>query len=286
MSQKRLNIYHYNDYRLYLRDYFAEQKRVNPAFTNRSFAQKAGFGAHSFCIYLINGKRNLSSEGAAKLCSAMGLDKKESDFFMLLVRFCQCTTTEGRDQLFRQLNLLRRTSTFYKLKKEHYAYFDEWYIPAVREVAVHGDWHGDYDRLGSLLVPAITAVQARRAVAVLERIGLIRKNEDGSWSQVSEAVVADDLPPHLVKKARNAYLRLALDASENLGPDVRNISCATVALGKESYEKVSRLLDTLHEQVVALAAQDRTPQKVYQMNLQLFPLSGTIRKETPGGADA
>lgn len=276
-----LNIYHYNDYREYLRDYFIMKKEFDITFTHRSFAQMAGFGSHSFCRYLITGKRNLSPDGAAKLCTAFGFSKKESEFFMLLVEFNQSFSVEKRDELFRQLNLLRRNSTFYKLNKQQYEYFDKWYYPAVREIVVHGDWQGDFATLGSMLNPPITAAEANRAIKVLAEMGLINHNDDGSWSQSSDAVVAENLPSHLVKKARAEFFRLAIDASENTSPENRTLSCATVALSTDAYAKVVRMLDTLHEQVVALASQGGTPEKVYQMNLQLFPLS-TRLKEQPG----
>jgi uncharacterized protein (TIGR02147 family) len=279
-----LNIYHFNDYREYLRDYFALQKQTDPSFTLRSFAKKAGFGAHSFCGYLISGKRNLSPDGARKLGVALGFNKKESDFFELLVAFNQSWAVEQRDELFRRLNLLRRNSTFYKLNKQHYAYFDEWYYPAMRELVVHGDWRGDYARLGAMLDPPITAGAARRTVNALAAMRLIRCDAKGAWSQTSEVVIAEKLPQHLVKKARAEYFKLAIAASENIGPESRTLSCATVALSKEAYDKVARMLDTLHEQVVALASQGGIPDKIYQMNLQLFPLSASLRN-TSGGCD-
>jgi uncharacterized protein (TIGR02147 family) len=200
----------------------------------------------------------------------------------LLVAFNQSWAVEQRDGLFRRLNLLRRNSTFYKLNRQQYAYFDQWYYPAMRELVVFGDWRGDYARLGAMLDPPITSGAARRAVKALAAMGLIRRGAKGAWSQTSEAVIAEKLPPHLVKKARAEYFRLAIAASENIGPENRTLSCATVALSKEAYDKVARILDTLHEQVVALASQGGTPDKIYQMNLQLFPLSTSL-KNTPGG---
>jgi uncharacterized protein (TIGR02147 family) len=278
---KNMNIYHYNDYREYLRDFFAFKKQTDSTFTHRSFAQKAGFSSHSFCRYLITGKRNLSPDGAAKLCTAFEFSKKESEFFMLLVEFNQSFSVEKRDELFRLLNLLRRNSTFYKINKQQYDYFDKWYYPAVREIVVYSDWRGDFAKLGSMLNPPISAAEASRAVKSLTEMGLIYCNADGNWLQNSDAVVAENLPSHLVKKARAEYFKLAIEASENIGPENRTLSCATVALSSDAYAKVVRMLDTLHEQVVALASQGGTPDKVYQMNLQLFPLSAPL-KESAG----
>jgi uncharacterized protein (TIGR02147 family) len=284
VQKKRPNIYEYNDYRVYLSDYFVWCKASDPHFTQRTFAAKAGFGAHSFCNYLINGKRNLSDQSCGSLCAAIGFTEKETDFFSLLVQYNQSFATSERDVLFGKLNALRRNTTFYRLNKKHFSYLDQWFHPALRELVVLSDWENDFAKLGNMLVPPITSSQARRGVRVLESLGLINKDSNGSWSQSSNAVLIKDFPPHLVKKARNTYIRMALDASENLNATSRNISCATVALSKESYKKVSDMLDAVHDYVVSLSTQKDTAEKVYQFNFQLFPASEKIA-ELRGGND-
>jgi uncharacterized protein (TIGR02147 family) len=285
MPGKPLNIYEYNDYRVFLRDYFAWCKANDDTFTQRGFAARAGFSAHSFCNYLVNGERNLTRESCKQLCAALALSGKETDFFSLLVQYNQSTATDERDILFTRLNALRRNTTFYRLNKKHFAYLDQWFHPALRELVVLSNWGGDFARLGKMLVPSITPGQARRGVKVLQSMGLIRKNTDASWSQSSDAVVVKDFPSHLVKKARNTYIRMAMDASENLDAKTRNISCATVTLSKESYKKVSDMLDAVHDYVVSLSTKKEKAEKVYQLNFQLFPTSKDIH-ENQGGDDA
>ena len=285
MPAKSPNIYEYNDYRVFLRDYFAWSKANDAHFTQRAFAAKAGFSAHSFCNNLIKGTRNLTPKSCAHLCEALALSAKETEFFSLLVQYNQSITTDKRDALFGRLNALRRNTTFYRLNKKHFAYLDQWFHPALRELVVLSNWGNDFAKLGKMLDPPITPGQARRGVRVLQSIGLIHKNADGSWSQSSDAVVVKDFPPHLVKKARNTYIRMAADASENLDAETRNISCATVALSKESYKKVSDMLDAIHDYVVSLSTRKDKAEKVYQLNFQLFPTSKDIQ-ERQGGNNA
>ena len=53
-------IFEYDDYRIFLKDFFNAKKQEKPSFSQRYFAKKVGFNAHNFCTLVIEGKRNLS----------------------------------------------------------------------------------------------------------------------------------------------------------------------------------------------------------------------------------
>ncbi len=268
-----LNIYLYNDYRTFLKDYFENEKKRSRAFSLRYFARKAGFSSHSFCGFLIRGERNLSSESAERVAKAMSLKGKSADFFKLLVTFNQAKTTDEKERLFREINYLRRNSSFYKLNQNQFAYFQEWFYPVIRELAVYVDWKEDFGLLGKMCEPQISASDAKKAVTALLEMNLIVKHEDGSYSQTSRAVTGENLPLHLVKAARKQYIQMAIDASERMGPGERNISAAIVGLSEEKFKEASEMIDAVRERIVAMAAEDQSVDKVFQLNFQLFPLS-------------
>lgn len=278
-TKKKINIYEYNNYRVLLRDWYNELKSQDRKLTQRKFASFVGFQAHSYLRYVIIGQRNLSEESVAKLTTAMELTGKSAEYFRLLVSFDQASSTEEKELYFVELNKIRRNTQFYKINKNQYSYFEQWYYPVIRELAVFSSWNGDYETLARLVKPEISATEAKRAVKTLIDIGLLQVDESGKYTQTSNTLSADDLPTHLIKKARNSYIKLALNASEELPPDKRNISCATVALGKKEFQEASALLDWVREKIVSLAEQNGSDlEKVYQLNIQLFPLSDSIDK--------
>lgn len=274
-----MNIYSYNDYRLFMRDYFESERKRNKAFSTRYFAARAGFSSHSFCGFLIRGERNLSLESVDKVARALSLKGKQADFFRLLVAYTQARTTAEKERLFKEINILRRNTSFYKLNQNQYAYFEQWYYPILRELAVFADWHGDYEHLARLCVPSISAVEAKKAVSTLCEMNLLVQNQDGTFSQTSEAVTGESLPGHLVKAARKKHIELALNASENMRPAERNLSAAIVGLSAAKFSEASQLIDSLRERIVAMAAEDQDADKIYQINFQLFPVSDAFRKQ-------
>jgi uncharacterized protein (TIGR02147 family) len=71
------NIFAYFNYRDFLRDYYIEQKSINPAISYRYLALKAGFKTKSFIPHVIEGKKNLSKDSIYKLAMALKLEKKD-----------------------------------------------------------------------------------------------------------------------------------------------------------------------------------------------------------------
>lgn len=283
--QTVLNIYLYNDYRLFLKDYFEREKKRSKAFSMRYFARRAGFSSHSFCGFLIRGERNLSLDAAERVAAAMSLKGKSAEFFKLLVRFNQAKTSAEKEQLFKEVNLLRRNTTFYKLNQNQYTYFEEWYFPVIREIAAFADWKEDYAVLGKLCEPQVSAAEARSAVASLVEMKLLKRNGDGTFSQTSRAVTGENLPMHLAKSARRRYIEMAIDASEKMKPCERNISAATIGLSEEKFREASEMIDAVRERIVAMAAEDQKADKIFQLNFQLFPLSRRLGKRSSSGID-
>lgn len=68
-------------------------------------------------------------------------------------------------------------------------------------------------------------------------------------------------------------LRLAEKALEDLPGEARDISCVTVSLSREAAEMIRWELAELRKKILSLAVADPSPERVYQCNMQLFPLS-------------
>jgi uncharacterized protein (TIGR02147 family) len=292
VPKRTINIYAYEDYRAFLAEFVDTQRRRDPQFSLRAFASRAGFGSHSYLPALIAGERSLTPESAERLIPALGLNEREADYFRALVKYTQTEAVDEKQRSFQRMNAIRRNVRFYKLRKDHYAYLDEWYYPVIRELAVMAPWDCDYGRLAALCDPPITTAQARKAVDALLSMGLIEPVE-GGFRQTHAAVTVEGWPAHLVRKARSAYIQLAVRASDTRGPHERHISGATVALDRRTYRRVSRLLDAVYETVLRTAAKLPRAERVYQLNLQLFPLSksltenaGEVRESEEGGHDA
>ena len=102
-SRAMADIYHYLDYRTYLRDAYLDLKRSRPSgFTHRRIGQKGGFDPGLFSK-VIQGQRNISAKLLPGFCRAFGLEGDEARYFHCLVRFTQADSEAERRELEREL---------------------------------------------------------------------------------------------------------------------------------------------------------------------------------------
>src|SRR4051812_7931179 len=268
-------LFEYDNYRTFLEDYYAFMKKKKAAFTLKYFAKKAGLNSASFCMYIIDGRRNLSYRTIPKFIRALELKGKRAEYFENLVLMNQSDTLEDKERYSNALNKLRKTTKYFSLKKRQHAYFEEWFYPVIRELAAFADWNGDYAKLGKRVRPAITPDKAKKAVDLLLEIGLLHKTEDGRFLQVDVAIDAEGLPQYLIKKARRDFLMKGIEASENISPQERHISCSTVALSLENFQRASQMIGEFHKELAEMSEADQglSTNIVFQVNLEAFPLS-------------
>ena len=102
-------LFDYDNYRILLKDYFEEQRELKSFFSHRYFAQRAGFGSHSFCAYIMDGKRNLSHTSIPKMVKGLGLKGKKAEYFTTLVNYNQSRNEKDRDVYYKALQRLRKS---------------------------------------------------------------------------------------------------------------------------------------------------------------------------------
>ena len=103
----RMNIYEYDDFRLYLKDRYQEKCANDPTYSYRKFAVEATFTNPGFLNDIIKGRRKLSNEAIEKMIKVFHLSEIEAEFFRLLVAYRQTKDEERQQELYRRI-LFRR----------------------------------------------------------------------------------------------------------------------------------------------------------------------------------
>lgn len=273
-------LYKYEDYRVFLKDYFSARKKISKDFTHRAFAKLAGFSSSSFCLHVMQGHKNLSGDSIQKFLSAMNLEGAAARYFEALVQYNQAKTLHDREFFFSELNQIRRKTLFYRVNKHQFILYSEWYFSVIRELAVYSNWDGDYQLLGSMVVPPLSAEKAKKAVDSLVEAGLLLYNENGTLRQNSPVVSADSAPAVIVNKLKKDFMLKALEAEEKFRKPAKYSSSATISMSMQTFNKAKSMIDGLRQQLLAMAMIDSEIDQVFQVNFQMFPLSEPIKKYT------
>lgn len=170
------SIYEYLDYRLYLRNYYEDQKRADPGFSYRIWADRAGFKAKDFILRVMRGESRLSGESAHTLARAMNLSSAESRYFKEMVRYNQAKTFKEQElcysRLHRQHVRFKSRSEGRVLTHDYFEFYSEWYHAAIRSLINSYGFNGDYEWLARSVYPAISTSKARKSVALWKNSGL------------------------------------------------------------------------------------------------------------------
>lgn len=275
------SVYDYENYREFLSDFFEYQKSRRASFSQRGFAKKAGFNSHSFCNYVINGKRNLTEETAKKIIEGLGLEGKKSKYFLTLVKFTQAKTVIEREKYFKELNWLRKDSKFYRINSKHYKYIKNWYCPVVRHIVVNCNWKNDFKYLAQLVEPEITEYEAKTAYETIVEAGLIKEDENGILRVSNENVRYDEVSQALRSKLRKKVLELGIESLTKFSSKERYTSYSTITVSNNSYNKIVDLFEKTKKDAFEIVINDNEPEKVFEMIFQIFPVSKKLPPHSP-----
>lgn len=278
-----LNIFTYSDYREFIKDFYINKKSLNISFSYRYLAQKAGINSSSFYKYVIEGKRNLTKGTLLKTCQMLKLNTIEAEYFENLVFFNQAKTIAEKNHFFEKLILLRNSRDVYLVSEEQYDFYAEWYHPIIRELVSIIDFHDDYDRLAAYLSPSILPTQAKASVELLLRLGLIRKSEHGRYLATDSVITTGPGVKALqVINFQIKMMKMAIEVYDRFPRNERLMSSTTFGISEETFELFIKKCREFRSQLLDIARQDTNAQRVYQLNLNLFPVSkrGTRNAQT------
>jgi uncharacterized protein (TIGR02147 family) len=268
-----MHLFEHDNFRNYLRDFIAAQKKVDSTFSIRGFASLCGFGSHSFLVHVLKGEKNLRSDSVEKMLPVLGLHGREAIYFRSLVFYNQADSAAERDRYLQELKQIRGKTSFARIREDQWAYYSQWYLPVLRELAVHAPWLGDYAKLGRMVRPQISPRLAKEGIELLVRIGLLRKFAGDRYAQQDAIVSAEGVPGVVFRTVRSEYMLRAIEAAESLPKEQRHASYAVFGTSQEAFSRISAKLDELRKEILAAATKDEPVEQVVALNFQAFPVS-------------
>lgn len=273
-SAGSVHVFDYLDYRQFLRDFYLAQKAKSAAFSHRAFSRRAGLRSSNYLSLVMKGERDLSSEMAPRFARACGLVKGEAGFFCDLVAYGQAKTTDAKQRLYEQLGRFRKFRAAHRLVGEQTAYHAHWYMPAVRELVTLPGFREEARWIAASLEPPIGEKQAAEALETLQRLGLLVRDKRGKLGQAQASLTTGPGPlSHQVFVYHHGMLDLAKRALDHLPREERDISSVTFSVSEATFTKVKERLREFRQELLQLAELERAPERVVQLNLQIFPLS-------------
>jgi len=266
------DIFSYCDYRKFLQDWYEEKKRTNRAVSFRMIARQVGYRAPGYLSMLIQGKIKMSLYMCVKFCSYMKLKKKECDYLQNMVLFCDADSHEEKQVYFDKLKSFKEVAVRI-VGSQQYRFYEKWYHSAVRAILEYFPFHDEYEKIGKLLLPEISASEVKESIVLLKELGLIDFDKEG-YLRPTESVLSTgyDATGMAVNTFLFNTLRLSESALGRFSKDERNFSCLTLGISENGFKEIRQELRDFRRRILKIAEDDNAD-RIYQLSFQLFPLS-------------
>lgn len=262
----------YLDYRAFLHDFYEHKRQEDGFFSYRYMARKVKMD-HGYLVKLMQGKVHLTEGHIPPFLSICGLQGRDAVYFKTLVRFNKSKQPEETSILFDRLMVLAGPE-IHAVERNQFEYFKAWHYCAIRESLGHMEFHGDFDALARSLNPRITVKQAREGVRLLESLDLIRKDRKGVYRPTGALLTTGPgLEASAVRQFQMEMIGLGKRSLQRDPKEQRDISTVTLSLDLAELQEVRDRIAVLRQSLMSLAAKTPKPNAIYQLNVQLFPLS-------------
>ena len=269
-----MNIYKYDDYRLYLKERYEQKLSDDPSYSYRKFAKDARFTNPGFLNDVIKGRRKLSHDAADKMVNVFSLSPAEAEFFRLLVEYNQAKKPQLRQEIYHQIVFRRNRSLFTRLNPAISKYYQDYRYPLIRSAIMATDFRGDYEDLGRFVVPPLPASMVKKYVRDLCDWGIVIQDTDGKYSVTDRFVEPPATLKSLVKQINREWIIQALEPLMKQPADKRHISTMLLSVSGEAKKKISDKIEEFREEIWKIVKDDpETPDRIMQLNIQYFPKS-------------
>ena len=268
------NIYEYDDYRAFLRDYYDTKKKTKKIFSFRYFSRVAGFQSPNLLKRVMEGERNLTPKSIRKFCKALNFDFDQSEFYRNLVHFNQAKTFKEKQNYAKKLTSF---ADYMKIKpgaKTQFEYWSEWFNPIVYELVGLKGFKEDPNWIANTLEPSITPSEASRSLKQLEEIGLLKRDENGQLVQDKFHIFAHDgVVSASILHFHREMISRARESLDRFKQKDRFITNMTFSIEEAEMNEIKFMMEKFNNDLIEKIQQAKRGSRVFQINFQAFPLT-------------
>jgi uncharacterized protein (TIGR02147 family) len=262
----------YLDYRLYMRDYMAWQKKKDNAFSFRVFALRSGIPASSasFICRVISGRRTLTTERRLEIAKGMGLSGDASRYFHALVQFNQAKSMETKNHFFLELTKYSGSRTKV-IGADQFQFYGHWLNQALWAYFGMDRNQKNPAAIAQRIRPAISEAQIQGAIDLLLRLKLIKKLANGYAPTDTQISTPKEIRDLAAKRQLREMIGLSLQALDQVPAKHREYNSLTMYMSRKGFEAIKERIGSFREELRALLESDRDEDRIYTLTMQLFP---------------
>lgn len=274
-AAKTLAVNEFLDYRQYLKNVYEYLKKNAPQYSYLQFSQDLGLSESNVSWLIVTGRRKITPQSLKKISHALDLKHKARIYFETMVKHNNSRRAKDQqawlDKLLKlQLDLINESS------QGGLEYLSEWYYPIIRELAGMRNFRAEPEWIAKQLNCRLLPQQIENAISLLAKLNLIAWDpEKDTYVQTGGAVKPDrSVARFAAIRYHEQMLQTAMESLSRVPAAERDYNCLTLRLDEEQLKAATAILNDALSKVFALEEKsDPGRERLYQVNVQLFPLS-------------
>jgi len=262
------------DYSKYLDAIFLHLKK-GASYTYSDFSYDLGFGATTYAHQIIRRYRALTNKNAGKIAGKLELTGSEKKYFLNLVKYTHAKNANVRDEAWKEILKIKTEDIAAEPELDILEYFSQWYHPVVREYLILPGANADPTSIAKELIPSLRPEQVRESLELLQRLNLVELDQNSGRLRQTSARVSTGhrVKSHAIVNYHLQMINLARDSLANIPGKERDISAMTLSVSPEVCERIKAMIHAFQLQLFEEAEKSEAPDKVVQINIQLFPVT-------------
>lgn len=272
------------DFRKYLQNYYEYRRLISKKdlrpYHYSVFSAAADIKSPNYLKMIIDGKRNLSPDMIGKFAKALAFNKDQTEEFRVLVNFCQATDPAERNFFLKELTTLRVNNQLKsgEIDQKTWDKIPNWIAWVLYAMIDQRDVSFQIDELRALLRGKASNSEIQEALDTLVNSSQIVKDEaTGAFKKAHNLIESpEDIPVALVRKLQAQLMYLGLESLYQDAATDREFGSLTLALTKEEFEQLKFQLRKMRKEINkdnSIRRMTSPGERVYQLNLQLFPVT-------------
>lgn len=250
--------YHYIDT---LEQELGKRQKNNPHYSLRSFARDLGLHPATLSMVL-NRKRQLPKKDLAQTLKALSLSPLQESLF----KESYYKNKTKLDDIQIDPEFLKRTL----LDESYYRIIAHWEYYAIITLLEIPKKSQTPEMIASEL--GINLKRVQLILKELEKANLIAQSEDGFVLSSGKLRTTEDISSRALKESHKETLDMAKQKIEEVEVELRDYSSMTIAINPQKLPEAKTIIREFRQKIGSLL-RDGDKQEVYQLAIQLFPLT-------------
>jgi uncharacterized protein (TIGR02147 family) len=274
-----VNLFVFEDYRAYLRAFYADQKTRRKGFSFRGFAKTAGLASPNYLKLVIEGERRITDKSLPQFVKGLKLNSEEASYFRTMVAHQEAKDVQMQKHYREELQRVRTVNLrrIEDLQESRMDYLRQWHHMVVRELVTLSDFSSDPTWIVGRMKNRITEEQAKSSIELLLKLGMLEL-ENGRYSQAEPLISSGDDPTSqevvtLIHNIHRSMSDLGMQTLVEESVEWREMSGLCIAIPKSKVPEIKTAIRRFRRELNQCFSTSQKNEAVYYLAVQFFPVT-------------